>query len=332
MPIDINLLREPEKGGDLQRWRDMTQKRFKPVELVDKVVALDEQWRKASYEAQQAKRRLGEVQKVIGQKMKAKEDASAEKLQKEAIDKEIEELDKRSEALLAARDEALAQVPNELDPTVPVSNDEKDNGIVRTWGEKRASTPELLHHHELLHMIDGYEAERGVAIAGHRAYFLKGPGLLLNQALINYGLSFLSSKEYTPLQPPFFMNKDAMAGVAQLSDFDEQLYKVTGDDEKYLIATSEQPICAFHRGEWLSEKELPKRCVATAHAPGAHASVLRNPLCVRACSYAGFSSCFRKEAGSHGRDAWGIFRVHQFEKVEQFVVCAPGAWQSCARM
>ena len=77
-------------------------------------------------------------------------------------------------------------------------------------------------------MIDGYEAERGVAIAGHRAYFLKGVGLLLNQALINYGLAFLSAREYTPLQPPFFMNKDAMAGVAQLSDFDEQLYKVRG--------------------------------------------------------------------------------------------------------
>jgi seryl-tRNA synthetase len=141
-------------------------------------------------------------------------------------------------------------------------------------------------------------------VAGHRAYFLKGVGLLLNQALINYGLTFLMGKGYTPLQPPFFMSKEAMSGVAQLADFDEQLYKVTGesaDSEKYLIATSEQPICAFHMGEWLSEKELkeaPKR-------------------------YAGFSTCFRKEAGSHGRDAWGIFRVHQFEKVEQFIVCHP---------
>ncbi len=137
-------------------------------------------------------------------------------------------------------------------------------------------------------------------MAGHRGYFLKGPGLLLNQALINYGLSFLGARDYTPLQPPFFMNRDAMAGVAQLSDFDEQLYKVSGEDgqEKYLIATSEQPLCAFHKGEWLPEKDLPLR-------------------------YAGYSTCFRKEAGAHGRDTWGIFRVHQFEKVEQFVVAAP---------
>jgi seryl-tRNA synthetase len=247
MPIDINQLREPEKGGDPQRWREMTQKRFKSPELVDKVISLDVQWRKAQYDASQAKKRLGEVQKVIGQKMKAKEDASSEKLEKEGIDRQIEGLEKIEKELLAARDEALALVPNELDPTVPVSNDEKvcrvivwlhwgacetvmsflqDNAIVRTWGEKRPSGPELLHHHELLHMIDGYEAERGVAIAGHRAYFLKGVGLLLNQALINYGLSFLSSREYTPLQPPFFMSKESMAGIAQLSDFDEQLYKV----------------------------------------------------------------------------------------------------------
>jgi len=121
---------------------------------------------------------------------------------------------------------------------------------------------------------------------------LQGCGVMLNQALINYGLSFLSTRGYTPLQPPFFMKKEIMAETAQLSEFDEALYKVVAGDgeDKYLIATSEQPISAFHRGEWLREAELPKR-------------------------YAGYSTCFRKEAGSHGRDAWGIFRIHQFEKV-----------------
>jgi seryl-tRNA synthetase len=182
-----------------------------------------------------------------------------------------------------------------------VGNDEaKHNTLHRQWGET-STRPGLLHHHELLWMIDGYEPERGVGVAGHRAYFLKGAGLLLNQALIAYGLSYLGARDYTPVMPPFFMNRDVMAGVAQLEDFDEQLYKVTGegsDDTKYLIATSEQPLCAYHRGEWMAEKELPKR-------------------------YAGYSACFRKEAGSHGRDTWGIFRVHQFDKVEQFIVCEP---------
>ena len=113
---------------------------------------------------------------------------------------------------------------------MPVSRDEAANAVVCKRGTLRPQTPDLLHHHELLWMIDGYEPERGVGVAGHRAYFLKGVGLLLNQALINYGLSFLGAREYTPLQPPFFMSREAMAGVAQLSDFDEQLYKVGGGD------------------------------------------------------------------------------------------------------
>jgi len=133
-------------------------------------------------------------------------------------------------------------------------------------------------------------------VAGHRGYFLRDAGLLLNMALINYGISFLRAREYSVLQPPYFMNKDVMAGVAQLEQFDEELYKVSGDDDKYLIATSEQPLCGFHKGEWLEEKTLPLR-------------------------YGGVSTCFRKEAGAHGKDCWGIFRVHQFDKVEQFVVC-----------
>merc|ERR1711957_254455 len=126
-------------------------------------------------------------------------------------------------------------------------------------------------------MIDGYGSEQGVAVAGHRAYFLKGVGVLLNQALINFGLGYLTNKGYTALQPPFFMRKEIMAETAQLEQFDEELYKVTGDGiENYLIATSEQPISAYHRGEWMSEQEMPKR-------------------------YAGYSTCFRKEAGSHGK-------------------------------
>lgn len=125
--------------------------------------------------------------------------------------------------------------------------------------------------------------------------------MLLNQALINYGLATLTAKEYTPAQPPFFLKKEVMEATCQLSDFAENLYQVEGGDdgsERYLTATSEQPISAMHMGEWLHPDTLPKR-------------------------YAGISTCFRKEAGSHGRDVWGIFRVHQFEKVEQFIYCDP---------
>jgi len=130
---------------------------------------------------------------------------------------------------------------------------------------------------------------------------LTNDGVDLNLALITYGLNFLRTKNYKKIQTPYFMKKDVMARTAQLSQFDEELYKVVGDgDDKYLIATSEQPISAFHANEWFDRpaEDLPLK-------------------------YAGFSTCFRKEAGSHGRDTWGIFRVHQFEKIEQFVLTDP---------
>jgi len=167
---------------------------------------------------------------------------------------------------------------------------------------------DCLSHHEVLTRLDGYDPERGVKIVGHRGYCLTGYGLFLNLALVNYGLEFLWRKGYKPNQPPHFMLREYMAKTAQLEQFDEELYKVTDDGEKqtdkYLIATSEQPLSALHDGEWLQEKELPIK-------------------------YAGYSTCYRKEAGAHGKDAWGIFRVHQFEKIEQFLLTKPeDSWQA----
>jgi len=150
-------------------------------------------------------------------------------------------------------------------------------------------------------MIDGYDSMRGVGVCGHRGYFLKGIGVKLNYALQQYAMDWLDKRGYILLQTPFFMNKEVMAKTAQLEQFDEELYKVVGganDEEKYLIATSEQPISAFHQNEWLATKQLPLK-------------------------YCGVSTCFRKESGSHGKDTWGIFRVHQFEKIEQFVITSP---------
>ncbi|XP_030416974.1 serine--tRNA ligase, cytoplasmic isoform X4 [Gopherus evgoodei] len=150
--------------------------------------------------------------------------------------------------------------------------------------------------------------EHAQNLDGLTADILAGALVFLEQALIQYALQTLLSKGYTPIYTPFFMRKEVMQEVAQLSQFDEELYKVIGKgseksedssiDEKYLIATSEQPIAALHRDEWLKPEDLPIR-------------------------YAGLSTCFRQEVGSHGRDTRGIFRVHQFEKIEQFVYASP---------
>lgn len=120
---------------------------------------------------------------------------------------------------------------------------------------------DCLSHHEVLTRLDGYDPERGVKIVGHRGFCLTGYGLFLNLALVNYGLEFLFNKGYKPNQPPFFMLREYMAKTAQLEQFDEELYKVTESEDKstdkYLIATSEQPLSALHDGEWLQDKELP---------------------------------------------------------------------------
>lgn len=196
-----------------------------------------------------------------------------------------------------------SKIGNLVHESVAVDDNEDNNKIERTWGtvEQRVinGKPGSAHHNEILTWIGGYEPERGTKVAGHRGFYLRGYGVLLNQALIQYGMRFLHEKGYTPVQPPYFMKRDVMSETAQLSDFDDQLYKVEGDpDPYYLIATAEQPISCMYKDEWIEKFELPYR-------------------------FAGISPCFRKEAGAHGKDTWGIFRVHQFEKVEQFCITTP---------
>eukprot|EP01138_Halocafeteria_seosinensis_P004980 gb/GECG01005092.1/.p1 GENE.gb/GECG01005092.1/~~gb/GECG01005092.1/.p1 ORF type:complete len:359 (+),score=58.25 gb/GECG01005092.1/:1-1077(+) len=301
MPIDINFLRE-DRGGDPEKWRQYQRKRFNDPTLVDTVLELDNQWRTVQSQINLARKDVSQAGKAVAAKKKAKEDATEEIERMKELKEKIPPLETQLKELEEKRTQELNKIANEVHPSVPESNDEKDNVKVRSWGDcvKPEGIEEPLHHHELLWMIGGYEPERGVNTAGHRAYFLTGPGLTLNLGLIQYGLQLLEKKGYMPVQPPYFMNKEVMSGVAQLDDFDEQLYKVSGEkgDDKYMIATSEQPVCSFHQNEWLQPKDLPRR-------------------------YAGFSTCFRKEAGAHGKDTWGIFRVHQFEKVEQFVLCEP---------
>ncbi|XP_020245694.1 serine--tRNA ligase [Asparagus officinalis] len=195
-------------------------------------------------------------------------------------------------------DAKLMTIGNLVHDSVPVSNDEANNLVVRTWGERRLEG-KLRNHVDLVDMLGIADLKNGATVAGGRGFYLKDEGVLLNIALYNYGLAFLRKRNYNLLHTPFFMRKEVMAKCAQLAQFDEELYKVIGDgDDKYLIATSEQPLCAYHLEDRIYPTSLPIR-------------------------YAGFSTCFRKEAGSHGRDTLGIFRVHQFEKVEQFCITSP---------
>lgn len=324
MPIDINDLRE-YRGGDPDQWRRFMTQRFKDASLVDQVLALDADWRSLRANIDELRKQLNRLQKdVIAPKKKNKEPCDEEVAQMKEMQNDIKTKEAQLPVLESQRDALLHRIGNKVDPEVPISqNEEQDNLVVRLYPappeldanpsllpcpqgtlQYTPPSPKPLTHDDLLWRIGGYEPTRGTAVAGHRGYFLTNAGVLLNQAIINYAIQFLTERGYQVLQPPFFMNKDVMASIAQLEDFDEQLYKVSGktDDadgntEKYLIATSEQPICAYHKGEWLEPSQLPLR-------------------------YAGISTCFRKEAGSSGKDIRGIFRVHQFEKVEQFCLTA----------
>jgi len=300
--LDIVLFRA--KGGNPDLVRESQRRRYGKVELVDQVIELDNQWRTLRGQLDEANARLNKLNKQIGEKKKNKEDASELLTQQVPIEKEIKQLEEQCVEVEKRRDSTLIRIGNLVHESVPVSNDETNNAVVHTHGTFEGKD-NFLFHHEVLHRIGGYDPERGVVVAGHRGYFLTGWGLRLQLALVQYGLDFLLKRNYQIMQTPFFMRKEVMAETAQLEQFDEELYKVTGDgeDDKYLIATSEQPISAFHRGEWIDPKLLPLR-------------------------YGGYSSCFRKEAGAHGKDTWGIFRVHQFEKVEQFCITAPeDSWQ-----
>lgn len=294
-----------ERGGDPDLIRESQRRRCAPEEAVDKVIALYEDHRRTKYEAQQVGSKINGIQKEIGIKKKAKEDASElvnEKVDLEERKKEIEKSVSEKEAALQRQ---IKTIGNYVHESVPISDNEDNNVCIRKWapdGGLRLTKQDCLSHHEVLTRLDGYDPERGVKIVGHRGYCLTGYGLFLNLALVNYGLEFLWRRGYKPNQPPHFMLREYMAKTAQLEQFDEELYKVTDDGEKqtdkYLIATSEQPLSALHDGEWLQAKDLPIR-------------------------YAGYSTCYRKEAGAHGKDAWGIFRVHQFEKIEQFLITKP---------
>ncbi|XP_076070434.1 putative serine--tRNA ligase, cytoplasmic [Mytilus galloprovincialis] len=332
MVLDIELFRA-EKGGDPSKIRENQAKRFKDVTLVDKVVEHDKLWRKARFLADLLNQKKNMCSKVIGEKMKNKEpqgdneslpDGFADTIENLTADQVktytvvqikqirvmIDDLMKKNDDTVILhekeRNDSMREIGNHLHESCIISNDEDENGVERIVGD--CTTKKKYSHVDLVVMVDGHEGDRGAVTAGGRGYYLKGALVFLEQALINLSMKMLHKKGYVPLYTPFFMRKEVMQEVAQLAQFDDELYKVVGKgsekqdestiDEKYLIATSEQPIAAYHRDEWIPTESLPIK-------------------------YLGYSTCFRQEVGSHGRDTRGIFRVHQFEKVEQFVLTSP---------
>lgn len=288
--LDPKLLKEnPDAVQEMLRKRNVD---FP----LDELVGLDRRRRELIIETQELRQKKNRVSEAIATKKKSGKDAGAELAEMKQVSAGME---KAEQDRLAAEEnfKRLALIiPNLLHESVPEGKDEKDNVVVRTAGNirKMASAKD---HVDIATSLDLMDLERAAKVSGARFFFLKNELVRMNAALISFALDFLAQKGYTPVQPPFMIRREPMEGAVILGDFEDVIYKVEGED-LYMIGTSEHAIAGMHMGEILEGKKLPVR-------------------------YAGVSPCFRKEAGAHGKDMKGIFRVHQFDKVEQFVYCRP---------
>jgi seryl-tRNA synthetase len=212
-----------------------------------------------------------------------------------ALKPEQEQLEQETKALQPQFDALVLEVPQPADPDVPVGKDDTENVELRREGEIRQFDFEPKDHVQLGQTLDMIDIERGVRLAGTRNYFLKGDGALLHWAVLRFAVDFMIQRGYTPMAVPLLMRDEAMRGTGYYPGAEEQTYRMERD-ELNLVGTAEVPLTAYRMGEILQEEELPLKSV-------------------------GLSSCFRREAGAAGKDTYGLYRIHQFDKVEQVIVC-----------
>ena len=297
---------------------------------LDVLFNADKQRRDLIVELQRVKHQKNTLSKEISTRKKRKEDASMKIYEMGKIGTEIKRLEEESKINDELFLKYIRSLPNFFHETVPLGKDENDNKITREYNGRlkllkkpiegiEKSEGELMIHKEpsgilqmnnhidLANGLGLIDLERAGKISGSRFYFLKNEMVKLSMALSNFAIDYLIKEGYTVVQPPFMIRRDAMEGAVILSDFEETIYKIENED-LYMIGTSEHPLASMHMNEILDGKNLPIR-------------------------YGGISTCFRKEAGAHGKDMKGLFRVHQFEKVEQFVFCKPeDSWKEHERL
>ncbi|MFW5929083.1 MAG: serine--tRNA ligase [Halobacteriota archaeon] len=290
--LDIELFRE-----EAERVRESERRRGKDTSRVDDVVELDRRWREARQRADDLRAERNELSRRVAERKQEGEDASDVIERVREIKTEIEEVEVEEERLKRERDDVRYEVGNLLHDSVPEGDGEEDNVEVDSWGEPPEQGFDVLPHADYVEVRGLVDTEKAAEVTGSRHYYMKRDLVRLGMALERFAVDRLVELGFTPMKTPEMLGHEAMEAAAELDDFEEQLYGVEGEDW-YLIATSEQTLGAYHFDEILEPASLPLK-------------------------YAGVSSCFRREAGSHGRDTKGIFRVHQFDKVEQYVFCEP---------
>ncbi|MGQ0376665.1 MAG: serine--tRNA ligase [Nitrososphaerota archaeon] len=299
--LDPKVLREePEKI------RAMLKARVVNFDL-DALVKLDKQKRELIIKTDELRKKRNDVSLEIGKSKKEGKDTSSLLDEMKQVSAELEKLESEQNKIETQYTKLAFTIPNLIHESVPVGPDSTSNKEIRKWGKIPQFDFKVRDHIDFSQALDLVDLERAAKIAGARFYVLKNDLVRLNQALINYALDFLSEKKYTLVQPPFMINRASMEGAIIAEDFENVIYKIQ-DDDLYLIGTSEHALVSMHSDEILDGNNLPIR-------------------------YAGISPCFRKEAGAHGRDQKGIFRVHQFDKVEQFIFSRPeDSWKEHEKM
>lgn len=297
--LDIRFIRE---NVDLIREDLRKRKDNDKLERLERLLILDEKVRGLKREIQDLRTQRNRLSREIGKLKKEGKDDPDLTLRANEVNARI----RKVESDVAEMDDELRliqmTIPNILHQSVPYGEGEEDNEVVREWGGRPEFEFTVRSHVDLLETLDVGDIPRAAKISGARFYFLKNELVLLDLAMQQMALGILVAKDYTPVYPPFMMRRRPYEGVTDLADFEDVMYKIENED-LYLIATSEHPMAAMHMGEVFEPTDLPIKLV-------------------------GISSCFRKEAGSHGRDTKGIFRVHQFNKVEQFVFSHPDdSWE-----
>ena len=292
--LDINLIRENpalvEKS--LKKRRDEEK-----LKWVQQVLEKDAKWRKGKQEIDKLRAKRNHISKQVNEAKKKGE--KAESLMKEAklLPQKIKQEEAKNAELKKEIDWFLMRLPNILHESVPFGKDDSDNVVIKTSGKKTKRDFEIRHHGELAASLDLVDFERAVKISGTGFFYLKGELALLDLSLQRFAIDFLAKKGFILIQPPHLMRRKPYEGVTDLGDFETVMYKIQ-DDDLFLIATSEHPMAAMFMGEILEEEKLPIKFV-------------------------GASPCYRREIGKHGLDERGFFRVHQFNKIEQFVFCKP---------
>ncbi|MFB5599362.1 MAG: serine--tRNA ligase [Nitrososphaeraceae archaeon] len=299
--IDPKILR-----NDINKVTDMLRKRDVKFPIED-LLENDSKRRKLIIELQEERHKKNNIANIISSKKRNKQDISEDIKLMNQIGNRIKSLESKILDVDSKFKRYIMLLPNLIHESVPIGKSETDNVIIRKYGTIKQFGYPIKDHIDIGHNLDLIDIDRASKISGSRFYFLKDQLVRINQALISFALDFLYERGYTLLQPPYMIRKNSMEGAVILEDFRDVIYKIEGED-LFMIGTSEHAMVSMHMNEILEGSKLPIR-------------------------YAGVSPCFRKEAGAHGKDMKGIFRVHHFDKIEQFVFSRPEkSWEEHERM